>query len=232
MAKDHGDVQVLATEARRKTLSVEVHPTGQVVLRAPLGCSEERIQAVLTKRERWIAEQKAFFQRFEPRTPQRAWIAGESHLHLGKRYKLRIEVSTTDGVALCGSDLMVRLRKGRPPTPENVQACVLRWRHEQAKDVLLRQLVQCCRHYRFSEFAQPTLRVQQLVKRWGSLSGRGTITLHSGLVQAPAACIDSVIYHELCHLMHPNHSVSFFALLAEVCPQWVARKELLEATVR
>ena len=34
MHKDYGDVQVLATEARRKTLSVEVHPTGQVVLRA------------------------------------------------------------------------------------------------------------------------------------------------------------------------------------------------------
>ena len=49
--RDFGDVQVLATEARRKTLSVEVHPTGQVVLRAPLGCSEDRIAAVLAKRE-------------------------------------------------------------------------------------------------------------------------------------------------------------------------------------
>jgi predicted metal-dependent hydrolase len=231
MAKDYGDVQVLATEARRKTLSVEVHPTGQVVLRAPLGCSDERIQAVLVKRERWIAEQRAFFQRFEPRTPQRAWVVGASHLHLGRRYKLRIEIGAEESVALRGSDLVVIARQGRV-APEQVEALVLRWRHEEAKDVFARQLTLCHRHYRFNEFARPVLRVQQLAKRWGSLSQLGTMTLHSGLVQASTACIDYVIHHELCHLVHQNHSASFFELLTEVCPQWVARKQLLEATVR
>ncbi|MES2878787.1 MAG: SprT family zinc-dependent metalloprotease [Pseudomonadota bacterium] len=232
MTKEYGDVQVIATEARRKTLSVEVHPTGQVVIRAPLGCSDVRIQAVLRKRERWIAEQKAFFHSFEPRTPQRAWIAGESHWHLGRRYKLLINFGPEESVALRGSDLVVVAQQGRQAAPEQVEAQVLRWRHEQAKDVLARQLTQCHRHYRFSEFARPVLRVQQLTKRWGSLSQQGTMTLHSGLVQASTACIDYVIHHELCHLVHQNHSASFFELLAEVCPQWVARKQLLEATVR
>ena len=232
MQKDYGDVQVLATEARRKTLSVEVHPTGQVVLRAPMGCSTERIQAVLAKRERWIAEQKAFFQHFEPRTPQRAWVAGESHLHLGKRYKLRFEHRAEEGVYLRAQELVVCLKPGREAAPEWVQTLVLRWRHEEAKLVLAQQLTQCLRHYRFSAFAAPHLRVQVLIKRWGSLSPQGTMTLHSGLVQAPTACIDYVIYHELCHLVHANHSNGFFELLAEVCPQWVARKQLLEATVR
>ena len=232
MQTDFGDVQVLATEGRRKTLSVEVHPTGQVVLRAPLGCSQDHIHAVLTKRERWIAEQRAFFKRFEPRTPQRAWVLGESHLHLGKRYKLRVETGAEEGVCLRGQDLVVSLKSGRPATPELLEALVLRWRHEEAKVVLARQLVQCLRHYRFSEFAAPQLRVQTLTKRWGSLSQQGTMTLHSGLVQASTACIDYVVYHELCHLVHANHSAGFFDLLGEVCPQWVARKQLLEATVR
>lgn len=230
--KDFGDVQVLATEARRKTLSVEVHPTGQVVLRAPLGCSAERIAAVLAKRERWIAEQRAFFQRFEPRTPQRAWVLGESHWHLGRRYKLRIEQGVEDGVSLRGLEMVVCLKPGKDATAERLEALVLRWRHEEAKVVLARQLQQCLRHYRFRAFEAPRLRVQLLTKRWGSLSRLGTITLHSGLVQASAACMDYVIYHELCHLAHPNHSAGFFALLTEVCPQWIARKQLLEAVVK
>lgn len=228
----YGDVQVIATEVRRKTLSVEVHPTGRVVLRAPQGCSDERIRAVLTKRQRWIAEQKAFFQRFEPRTPQRAWVAGESHLHLGKRYKLRMEAASEDGVCLRGLEMVVGIRQGRDAKPEQIEALVLRWRHEEAKDVFAQQLATCRGHYRFTEFATPSLRVQLLTKRWGSLSQHGTMTLHSGLVQASTACIDYVIYHELCHLVHQNHSVNFFELLSEVCPQWVARKELLEATIR
>ena len=232
MAKDYGDVQVVATEARRKTLSVEVHPTGQVVLRAPMGCSDERIEAVLAKREHWIAEQQAFFQRFEPRTPQRAWVLGESHLHLGKRYKLRVEHGAEEGVYLRSSEMVVCLRMGLMAMPERLETLVLHWRHEEAKVLLARQLEQCLRHYRFREFKSPRLRVQLLTKRWGSLSQQGTMTLHSGLIQAPMACIDYVIYHELCHLAYPNHSSGFFELLEEVCPQWVARKQLLEATVR
>lgn len=230
--KDFGDVQVLATEARRKTLSVEVHPTGLVVLRAPLGCSEERIAAVLVKRERWIAEQRAFFLRFEPRTPQRAWVLGESHWHMGRRYKLRIERGAEEGVSLRGLEMVVCLKPGKEAMPERLETLVQRWRHEEAKVLLARQLQQCSRHYRFREFEAPRLRIQLLSKRWGSLSRQGTMTLHSGLVQASAACIDYVIYHELCHLVHPNHSSEFFALLDEVCPQWVARKQLLEATIR
>lgn len=232
MAKDYGDVQVLATEARRKTLSVEVHPTGQVVLRAPLGCSEERIQAVLTKRERWIAEQRAFFERFEPRTPQRAWVVGESHIHLGRRYKLRMEAGSEEAVLIRGAELVVVVPQGRLAAPDQIETIVLRWRHGEAKDIFARQLSLCHRHYRFSEFARPVLRVQQLAKRWGSLSQQGTMTVHSGLVQAPLACIDYVIYHELCHLVHLNHSPSFFELLGEVCPQWIARKQLLESMVK
>lgn len=228
---DYGDVQVLATEVRRKTLSVEVHPTGRVVLRAPLGCSDERIRAVLAKRQRWIAEQKAFFQRFEPRTPQRAWVAGESHLHLGKRYKLRVEAAAVDSVCLRGLEMVVTIRQGLAARPAQLEALVLRWRHEEAKDIFARQLAICQQHYRFSEFAQPRLRVQLLTKRWGSLSQHGTMTLHSGLIQASTACIDYVIYHELCHLVHQNHSVNFFDLLGEVCPHWLARRELLEMTV-
>jgi|JI9StandDraft_2_1071091.scaffolds.fasta_scaffold16633_2 predicted metal-dependent hydrolase len=230
--RDFGDVQVLATEARRKTLSVEVHPTGQVVLRAPLGCSEDRIAAVLAKRERWIAEQRAFFQRFEPRTPQRAWVLGESHWHLGRRYKLRVERGVEEGVTLHGLEMVVCLKPGKEATPERLEMLVQRWRHEEAKAVLARQLQQCMRHYRFRALEAPRLRVQLLTKRWGSLSPQGTMTLHSGLVQASTACIDYVICHELCHMVHADHSSEFFALLREVCPQWVARKQLLEATVR
>lgn len=231
VAKEARDIQVIATEARRKTLSVEVHPTGRVVVRAPLGCSEERIHAVLAKREHWISEQKAFFQRFEPRTPQRAWVVGESHWHLGRRYKLCIEAGIHEAVALRGPELVVATRQGRQAAPEHIETLVLRWRHEEAKAVLAQQLVLCHRHYRFSTFARPVLRVQHLTKRWGSLSPHGTMTLHSGLAQASTACIDYVIYHELCHLVHQDHAPGFFVLLSEVCPQWIARKQLLETSL-
>ena len=56
--------------------------------------------------------------------------------------------------------------------------------------------------------------------RWGSCSAGGTISLNWRLVQAPDAVRDYIIYHELMHLREMNHSDSFWARVAEVCPWW------------
>ena len=50
------------------------------------------------------------------------------------------------------------------------------------------------------------------------LTGRG----------APGSCIDYVVTHELCHLVHGNHEKEFFALLRTTMLDWESRKARLE----
>ena len=45
--------------SRRKTLSISVNPFGQLIVRAPLRCGEERIFAFLAEKESWILKQKS-----------------------------------------------------------------------------------------------------------------------------------------------------------------------------
>ena len=54
------------------------------------------------------------------------------------------------------------------------------------------------------------------------------IYLNPELVLAPASCIDYVVTHELCHLVHAAHGQEFYALLRRVMPDWEERKERLE----
>jgi predicted metal-dependent hydrolase len=70
--------------------------------------------------------------------------------------------------------------------------------------------------------------VQRLQKRWGSCTPKGTILLNPELVQAPGHCIDYVVIHELCHLVHPDHSSAFYKLLDRLMPEWKKWKERLE----
>ena len=80
--------------------------------------------------------------------------------------------------------------------------------------------------------AKPLLRIRRMKSRWGScLPGKGIITLNKRLLEAPRGCIQYVILHELCHLIHPDHSKRFYGLLAAWMPDWKEWKTRLEETV-
>ena len=57
-------------------------------------------------------------------------------------------------------------------------------------------------------------------QRWGSCSQSGLICLNWRLVTMPAWVRDYVLYHELMHVRQMNHSPAFWALVADVCPDY------------
>ncbi len=77
--------------------------------------------------------------------------------------------------------------------------------------------------------SKPTLRTRQMKSRWGScMVQKNIITLNRRLLAAPKGCIEYVVMHELCHLVHPNHSKEYYTFLTAMMPDWKARKTMLE----
>jgi predicted metal-dependent hydrolase len=48
------------------------------------------------------------------------------------------------------------------------------------------------------------------------------------LIKAPKACIEYVITHELCHLVHHDHTHKFIDLQNKEMPDWEKWKMKLE----
>ena len=63
--------------------------------------------------------------------------------------------------------------------------------------------------------------------RWGSCSGRGTISINWRLMLASPEVLDYVIVHELCHLLQANHSARFWREVARVMPEYVGYQQQL-----
>ena len=79
----------------RRTLGIEVHPDLSVIVRAPSDCDPAIIIARVGKRAPWISKQLTNFQRYSPRTPARQYVSGETHLYLGRQYRLKVGAGET-----------------------------------------------------------------------------------------------------------------------------------------
>ncbi|MFW5452194.1 M48 family metallopeptidase [Thioalkalivibrio sulfidiphilus] len=213
--------------ASRKTLAIEVHPDSRVLVRAPVGCPEALIAERVQKRAAWICRQLAEFERYRPRTPARQYLNGESHLYLGRQYRLKPLSGDTTSVKLARGQLLVSLPG--EPDPERVKALLHRWYLDRARTIFSEVLETSLFHFKGAQ--QPRLIVRTMQSRWGSLSRAGTMTLNVNLVRAPRPCIEYVVTHELCHITHRDHDARFFKLLGQVMPDWEQRKQRLEAAL-
>lgn len=64
--------------------------------------------------------------------------------------------------------------------------------------------------------------------RWGSCSSKGTLSFNWRLMLAPPAVLDYVVVHELCHLMHMNHSKAFWNAVEEIMPDYKIHRKWLK----
>lgn len=77
------------------------------------------------------------------------------------------------------------------------------------------------------------IRVKSLRASWGSCSSSRNISFNWKLALAPPEVLDYVIVHEICHLVHMNHSPQFWDLVekvkpdAKVCKQWLKKNGVL-----
>ena len=225
------DYELLRTD--RKSVEIAVHPDKSIVVKAPLTAGLDTIQAHIRKKARWIRKQLAYFDQFDPRTPPRRYVGGESHLYLGRQYRLKIrepeQGQQQEQVLLQNGYFIINTVRN---DPTHIKTLMDAWYQEKAQTHLTQIFQDCWDGFNRNRLQQqPTLKLQHLEKRWGSLSKSGRLTLNLRLIQTPPECIEYVIIHELCHLLHHHHGPEFYALLERTLPDWAVRKRKLEAAL-
>ncbi|MFP4040807.1 MAG: M48 family metallopeptidase [Desulfosudaceae bacterium] len=215
--------------ARRKTLEIAVHPDKRVVVRVPLDASIEAVKTKVKKRARWIIRQLNYFEQFDPRTPPRRYVGGESHLYLGRRYRLKIRKTGQNMVKLKQGYFQVMINGDT--SPDKVRRMMEQWYRAKAGTWFPAILDDHLPPFARSGAKPPRLKIRKMKTRWGSLSAKGTLTLNLDLIRAPKSCIEYVITHELCHLVHRQHDAAFYRLLEKHMPDWEKRRHKLELTL-
>ena len=215
----------------RKTLAIEVHPNLEVVIISPRGESLETIKKKVAKRAAWIIRQQIFFQSFLPRTPERNYVSGETHYYLGRRYLLKVTEGTKNEVKLMSGNIIVYLKRRRKREENHVRLLLEKWYKNHRKLKFQERFENAWRAFQSYPLETPAIESRKMKNRWGSCTPKGKIILNSELIKTPVKCIDYVIHHELCHLVHPNHSQEFYKLQTKVNADWKHWKQKLESAL-
>src|SRR5207302_6614292 len=102
-----------------------------------------------------------------------------------------------------GSELLV-------PAGAEREAALERWYRRAASAEIEPRLDSACSRTG-SSYSRLTIRSQRT--RWASCSPTGAMSFNWRLLLAPAPVLDTVVWHEVCHLDVPDHSPRFWALL-------------------
>ena len=210
----------------RKSLGIYVYPDMSVIVKAPLEAELTKVYKKVEHRASWILKQQKYFQDFHPLTPPRKYISGETHIYLGKQYRLKLIENEKEDVKLIRGYIQVytRNRDNQAKIKSNLES----WYRKHAVTKLAQYVKESMQLFRKRDIAEPEIIFRSMEKRWGSCTRAGKLILNPELIKAPKRCIEYVIIHELCHLIHPNHGKAFIELITQVMPDWEKWKERLE----
>lgn len=209
-----------------RRIAIHVLPDGSVQVDAPEGATTSEVLVAVRRRARWIwqrlSEHRARIKHVLPR----AYVSGESHFYLGKRYCLKVNfnMSEPQGVKLLRGRLEITTQsKDR----DDIRKLLDSWYRHRAEEVFARRVSECAPHARWLK-SLPVFRLRNMRTQWGSCSPKGELLLNPQLVKAPRHCIDYVIFHELCHLKEHNHSPHYYRILSGLLPDWERHKTELD----
>jgi len=209
----------------RKGVRIVVSHDLAVRVFAPKKIREDEADTVVRKKAPWIARTLDKLAACQPLPALKRYVDGESFVFLGEPYRLKILPGPDRPAEISGSFLVVQVKdvsqSGR------VRRVVDGWYRARARETFAMSLSKCRPTASLHGIPEPSLTLRNMRRRWGSCSRSGRLNLNVRLVQTPLPCIEFVVMHELCHLVHHHHGRRFYSLLTLCLPDWRERKAVL-----
>lgn len=96
---------------------------------------------------------------------------------------------------------------------------------EKAKEVLPQRIAY---YSALTGLIPAGIKITSAEKRFGSCNAKDSLCFSFRLMLYPPEAVDYVVVHELAHIRYKNHGKQFYALIAQVLPDYKKRERLLK----
>lgn len=207
----------LIIRTNRRSLSISISKTGELVVRAPKKLSIDYILNFIKEKQKWIESKRK--EIMDGLFKNKGIMTYKSFLLYGKEYK-KIEQDGLKKVELGESKIIF-------PKCENESKLI-----KYASNFYISKIKEVLkiRVEYFADLMQLNynkILIMDNKRRWGACTSSSTLKFNFRLCMLPPTIIDYIIIHELSHLIEFNHSPKFYKIIESIMPDYKkVRKQL------
>ena len=209
------NVKIMRSTKRLKTISLQIK-NGVPIIYCPSYIKDSYLRSIIKKKQLWIKKKINV-----EKNREKILIKNKSIFpFLGRKFTLLTLASEENKVFLKNNSLVIHCTEFKLAKKNLVE-----WLKLEAKKYLVKRVQFVSSKIRIN-FKKLNLKGYRAM--WGSCNSQSEICLNWKLVMLPKKVIDYVIVHELCHIVEPNHSKSFWSLVKQHDSEYIENKNWLK----
>ncbi len=197
---------------KRKTLALYIRHK-KVVVRCPLRASKAEIEEFVSSNQAWI---QGRLHEESLRDKEALRIEnGAKIFYRARERSIVFKEGRKERIMVVGDEFVMQ---GHKLTPSKAQVQVEDFLIDKASQYILPRAKGLARHLGV-EHKITEIRLRKTKSKWGHCTSTGILQYNWLIMLAPYSIIDYMITHEVCHLLHMDHSARFWNQVEAICPE-------------
>lgn len=225
----HQTISYTLTRNAKKNVNFRINNQGQICISAPKRVGQAELNKMILERADWLITNQEKIQSKKQTMMTTNPIENGSILYLdGKKYRIKLISGSKNAILFRDSILILQIKEAYFHSPEYINAYFQQWMKETMYTLSAKWMTFYLKKLQKYHIAPPSLTIRSMTSRWGScIPAKRKITINQNLIYPPHQCLEYVVLHELAHLVEANHSKKFYAIIADVMPDWEKRRKML-----
>ncbi|MEG0297773.1 MAG: SprT family zinc-dependent metalloprotease [Clostridium sp.] len=219
---DDKEIEYEINFSKRKSVSIRILEPYKIEVKAPSRVDVKRIVEFVESKKNWISKKSKEMKLVNYKVYEKKYTDGEIYLVFGKEYKLQIIVKNELGANNTTLHNNILCISTNDDSVENIKNML----ENLYRKLTYNEIIKSVNKLQTSFAQVPTqIKVKEQKRRWGSCTGKDALLFNWRLSMCPKEVIEYVVLHEMCHMVHKNHSKNYWDLVLKLMPNY-KEKEL------
>lgn len=196
--------------SKRKTLAIYISHK-KVIVRCPLRASKTEVEEFISSNQDWI-EGKLYEESLRDKEILRI-ERGAKIFYRARERTIVFKEGRKKRILVNGDEFVIQ---GHKLTAAKARVQVEDYLIDKASEYILPRARGLARHlgveHKISE-----IKLRKTKSKWGHCTSTGVLQYNWLIMLAPYSIIDYMITHEVCHLLHMDHSKRFWSQVEAIC---------------